>query len=115
MRKEGYVTMLDPLQDVFGGRMGGLLFLPALCGEVFWSAGILAALGKATSSIMKYMQYPICIGYRRNFGHHHQHGHGYSRDCQRFNCHFLYMGGRAVFCGLHRCGTAGMYSRWLGT
>ena len=27
-------------------RMGGLLFLPALCGEVFWSAGILAALGK---------------------------------------------------------------------
>ena len=46
MRKEGYVTMLDPLQDVFGGRMGGLLFLPALCGEVFWSAGILAALGK---------------------------------------------------------------------
>ena len=46
MRREGYVTMLDPLQDVFGGRMGGLLFLPALCGEVFWSAGILAALGK---------------------------------------------------------------------
>ena len=38
--------MLDPLQEVFGGRMGGLLFLPALCGEVFWSAGILAALGK---------------------------------------------------------------------
>ena len=30
MRREGYVTMLDPLQDVFGGRMGGLLFLPAL-------------------------------------------------------------------------------------
>ena len=46
MRREGYVTMLDPLQEVFGGRMGGLLFLPALCGEVFWSAGILAALGK---------------------------------------------------------------------
>ena len=49
MRREGYVTMLDPLQDVFGGRMGGLLFLPALCGEVFWSAGILAALGKDQS------------------------------------------------------------------
>ena len=46
MRKEGYVTMLDPLQDCFGGRMGGLLFIPALCGEVFWSAGILAALGE---------------------------------------------------------------------
>ena len=45
MRKEGYITMLDPLQECFGGRMGGLLFIPALCGEVFWSAGILAALG----------------------------------------------------------------------
>jgi solute carrier family 5 (high affinity choline transporter), member 7 len=46
MRKQGYVTMLDPLQDSFGERMGGLLFLPALCGEVFWAAGILAALGE---------------------------------------------------------------------
>ena len=45
MRKEGYITMLDPLQERFGGRMGGLLFIPALCGEVFWSAAILAALG----------------------------------------------------------------------
>ena len=46
MRREGYVTMLDPLQDNFGSRMGGLLFIPALCGEVFWSAAILAALGE---------------------------------------------------------------------
>ena len=52
MRREGYVTMLDPLQDVFGGRMGGLLFLPALCGEVFWSAGILAALGKLFTTVV---------------------------------------------------------------
>ena len=49
MRKQGYITMLDPLQDLFGERMGGLLFLPALCGEVFWAAGILAALGRFTS------------------------------------------------------------------
>lgn len=34
MRQQGYITMLDPLQDSFGERMGGLLFLPALCGEV---------------------------------------------------------------------------------
>ena len=47
MRTKGYVTMLDPLQDAYGSRMGGLLFLPALCGEVFWSAGILAALGES--------------------------------------------------------------------
>lgn len=52
MRKQGYVTMLDPLQDSFGERMGGLLFLPALCGEVFWAAGILAALGKSQFSLL---------------------------------------------------------------
>ena len=52
MRTKGYVTMLDPLQDAYGSRMGGLLFLPALCGEVFWSAGIVAALGEFTSDIM---------------------------------------------------------------
>lgn len=51
MRRQGYVTMIDPLQDTFGQRMGGLLFLPALCGEVFWAAGILAALGN--ESIVK--------------------------------------------------------------
>ncbi|KAK9692525.1 Sodium:solute symporter family [Popillia japonica] len=52
MRQQGYITMLDPLQDSFGGRMGGLLFLPALCGEVFWAAGILAALGATLSVII---------------------------------------------------------------
>ncbi|XP_017085063.2 high-affinity choline transporter 1 [Drosophila eugracilis] len=52
MRKQGYITMLDPLQDSFGERMGGLLFLPALCGEVFWAAGILAALGATLSVII---------------------------------------------------------------
>ena len=46
MRQEGYVTMLDPLQDVFGRCMGGLLFLPALFGEIVWSSAILSVLGK---------------------------------------------------------------------
>ncbi len=40
-------------QMCFFFRMGGLLFLPALCGEVFWSAGILAALGEWTSWDLK--------------------------------------------------------------
>lgn len=53
MRTKGYVTMLDPLQDAYGSRMGGLLFLPALCGEVFWSAGILAALGATLAIILQ--------------------------------------------------------------
>lgn len=46
MRNAGYVTMLDPFQQKFGERMGGLLFIPALFGEIFWSAAILAALGQ---------------------------------------------------------------------
>lgn len=44
--------MLDPLQKRFGERMGGLLFIPALCGEVFWTAGILAALGATLSVVI---------------------------------------------------------------
>ena len=50
MRTEGYVTMLDPFQRKYGERMGGLLYIPALLGEVFWSAAILAALGKQSFS-----------------------------------------------------------------
>lgn len=46
MRSKGYVTMLDPFQLLYGKRMGGLLFIPALMGEIFWSAAILSALGK---------------------------------------------------------------------
>ncbi|CAF1183703.1 unnamed protein product [Didymodactylos carnosus] len=51
MRAAGYVTMLDPFQRKYGERMGGLLFLPALMGEVFWSAAILSALGATISVI----------------------------------------------------------------
>lgn len=61
MRRQGYITMLDPLQDSFGERMGGLLFLPALCGEVFWAAGILAALGKYLYILS--ISYKLCIGF----------------------------------------------------
>jgi len=45
MREGGYTTMLDPFQQKYGPRIGGLLFLPALCGEIFWSGAILSALG----------------------------------------------------------------------
>ncbi|XP_043211527.1 high-affinity choline transporter 1-like isoform X1 [Amphibalanus amphitrite] len=60
MREEGYVTMLDPFQEVFGGRMGGLLFIPALLGEVFWSAATLAALG-ATLSVILNWEMELCV------------------------------------------------------
>ncbi|KAK2160481.1 hypothetical protein LSH36_132g01006 [Paralvinella palmiformis] len=53
MRTEGYVTMLDPFQRKYGERMGGLLYIPALLGEVFWSAAILAALGSTLAIIIE--------------------------------------------------------------
>jgi high affinity choline transporter 7 len=43
--------MLDPFQEKYGSRIGGLLFLPALCGEIFWSAAILSALGDASEKL----------------------------------------------------------------
>ncbi|XP_018557202.1 high-affinity choline transporter 1 [Lates calcarifer] len=52
MRSRGYVTMLDPFQQLYGQRMGGLLFIPALMGEIFWSAAILSALGATLSVIV---------------------------------------------------------------
>ncbi|XP_071946750.1 high-affinity choline transporter 1-like isoform X2 [Antedon mediterranea] len=52
MREKNYVTMLDPFQMKFGKRMGGLLFLAALSGEIFWSGSILAALGSTFSVIL---------------------------------------------------------------
>lgn len=57
MRAEGYVTMLDPFQNKYGERMVGLLFIPALLGEVFWSAAILAALGATLTVIITFIQY----------------------------------------------------------
>ncbi|EUB56419.1 High-affinity choline transporter [Echinococcus granulosus] len=52
MRSLGYVTMLDPLQAKYGERMCGLLFIPALLGEIFWSAAILAALGATIAVVI---------------------------------------------------------------
>lgn len=44
--------MLDPFQEKYGPRMGGLLYIPALLGEIFWSAAILAALGATISVVI---------------------------------------------------------------
>lgn len=52
MRDAGYTTMLDPFQERFGRVMGAICFLPALTGELFWSAAILSALGSTLSVIL---------------------------------------------------------------
>ena len=44
--------MLDPFQEKYGPKMGGLLFIPPLLGEIFWSASILTALGASISVVI---------------------------------------------------------------
>jgi high affinity choline transporter 7 len=45
MRRLGYSTMIDPLEDRFGRRWAAVLFVPALLGELFWSGALLVAIG----------------------------------------------------------------------
>ncbi|GFS03463.1 high affinity choline transporter 1-like [Elysia marginata] len=52
MRSSGFTTMLDPFHWKFGDLMNCLLYIPALTGDVFWSAAILAALGATLKVIM---------------------------------------------------------------
>ena len=61
MRKKEYFTMLDPFQEKYGLRMGGLLYIPALLGEIFWSAAILAALGATVSVVIDLDRVPSVI------------------------------------------------------
>lgn len=51
MRRKGYRTLLDPLEEKFGKRVSALFFLPALSGEIFWTAAILTALGTTFGAI----------------------------------------------------------------
>ncbi|MFK7905513.1 MAG: sodium:solute symporter family protein [Chitinophagales bacterium] len=52
MRRYEFKTMLDPLEQRFGKKMAALLFLPALTGEIFWSAAILTALGTTFGTVL---------------------------------------------------------------
>ncbi|WP_134703292.1 sodium:solute symporter family protein [Ammoniphilus sp. YIM 78166] len=52
MRRYEFMTMLDPLESRFGKRMGGLLYFPALLGEVFCIAAYLTALGMTFGVIL---------------------------------------------------------------
>jgi high affinity choline transporter 7 len=53
MRERGYMTMIDPFQEVYGERMGGLLFIPALCGDICWAASVLNALGSTLMVVIE--------------------------------------------------------------
>jgi len=52
MRRHGFKTMLDPLEQRFGKRLTAVLFLPALSGEIFWTAAILTALGTTFGTVL---------------------------------------------------------------
>ncbi|XP_041054625.1 high-affinity choline transporter 1-like [Carcharodon carcharias] len=53
MRLRRYVTMLDPFQETYGGKIGSLMFIPAVMGELFWTAAVLTALGSSLSVIFE--------------------------------------------------------------
>jgi SSS family transporter len=45
MRRFGFTTLIDPFEARFGKRWAAVLVLPALAGELFWSAELLVAIG----------------------------------------------------------------------
>src|SRR3954462_11402487 len=45
MRRAGFTTLIDPFEVRFGREWAAVLFLPALAGELFWSAELLVAVG----------------------------------------------------------------------
>lgn len=52
MRRHQFRTMLDPLEQRYGKRTAALFFLPALTGELFWTAAILSALGSTFGVVL---------------------------------------------------------------
>src|SRR5262245_26187200 len=53
MRQFEFTTLIDPFEMRFGNRWAAVLFLPAMLGEVFWSAELLVALGSTFAVILK--------------------------------------------------------------
>ncbi len=52
MRRRRYTTLLDPFEERFGKRWAAVLFLPAMLGEVIWSASLLVAIGATFGVIL---------------------------------------------------------------
>jgi solute carrier family 5 (high affinity choline transporter), member 7 len=52
MRRHGFTTLIDPLEARFGRWWAAVLFLPALAGELFWSAELLVAIGSTLGVLL---------------------------------------------------------------
>ncbi len=60
MRRHEFTTLIDPFEARFGKQWAVVLFVPALLGEVFWSAELLVAVG-STISVMAGMKLSTAI------------------------------------------------------
>ena len=60
MRELEFTTLADPFEARFGRHWAAVLFLPAIAGEIFWSAELLVAIG-STFSVMLGMQLTTAI------------------------------------------------------
>jgi solute carrier family 5 (high affinity choline transporter), member 7 len=52
MRRYEFTTLIDPFEARFGKQWAAVLFLPAMMGEVFWSAELLVAIGSSFGVIL---------------------------------------------------------------
>ena len=52
MRALQFTTLIDPFEARFGKRWAVVLFLPALAGEIFWSAELLVAIGSTFGAML---------------------------------------------------------------
>ena len=52
MRKHGFTTLIDLFEQRYGKRVAAVLCIPALLGEIFWSAAILVALGSTVGLML---------------------------------------------------------------
>jgi len=53
MRELEYTTLIDPFEARFGSRWAIVLFVPALLGELFWSAELLVAIGSTFGVVLE--------------------------------------------------------------
>ena len=60
MRKHEFTTLIDPFEARFGKKWAAVLFIPAMLGEVFWSAELLVAVG-STISVMSSLSLSMAI------------------------------------------------------
>ena len=61
MRRHKFTTMVDLFDRRYGKEAAAVLFVPAVLGEIFWSAMILAALGMTFSTILEIKQTPAVL------------------------------------------------------